>query len=126
MTTNRKLTPILAADVDGYSRLMQEDEAGTLAALKQRRKEIFEPTVARHHGRVVKLMGDGLLVEFASVVAAVQCAIELQQAIRAANAPNDLNSAYDKSILFRIGVNLGDVLVEGSDLYGDGVNVAAR
>ena len=126
MTANRKLAAILAADVVGYSRLMQADEAGTLAMLKQRRKEILEPTVARHRGRVVKLMGDGVLVEFASAVAAVQCAVELQHAMIAANAANDPNGNNDKSILLRIGVNLGDVVVEGSDLYGDGVNVAAR
>jgi TolB-like protein/class 3 adenylate cyclase/Tfp pilus assembly protein PilF len=126
MTTNRKLAAILAADVVGYSRLMQEDEAGTLAALKQRRKEILQPTVAQHRGRIIKVMGDGVLVEFASAVAAVQCAIELQQAMSAANSPNDANDQNRKTILLRIGVNLGDVIVEGSDLYGDGVNVAAR
>src|SRR6185436_6714371 len=126
MTTNRKLAAILAADVVGYSRLMQEDEAGTLAALKHRRKEILEPTVARHRGRVVKLMGDGVLVEFASAVAAVQCAIDLQQAMSVANYSNGANDQNRKTILLRVGVNLGDVIVEGSDLYGDGVNVAAR
>jgi len=105
---------------------MQEDEAGTLAALKQRRKEIFEPTLARHRGRVVKLMGDGVLVEFGSAVAAVQCAVELQQAMSAAGSSNDGNDQKRKTILLRIGVNLGDVIVEGSDLYGDGVNIAAR
>jgi adenylate cyclase len=96
MTENRKLAAILAADVVGYSRLMQEDEAGTLAALKQRRKKILEPTVARHRGRVVKIMGDGVLVEFASAVVAVQCAIELQQAMSAANSRNDANDANDQ------------------------------
>jgi len=126
MTENRRLAAILAADVVGYSRLMQEDEAGTLAALKQRRKEIFEPTLARHRGRVVKLMGDGVLVEFGSAVAAVQCAVELQQAMSAAGSSNDGNDQKRKTILLRIGVNLGDVIVEGSDLYGDGVNIAAR
>ena len=129
MTPNRKLAAILAADVVGYSRLMQEDEAGTLAALKQRRKEILEPIVAQHRGRIIKAMGDGVLIEFASAVAAVQCAVELQQAMNAANYSNGANDANDKNrktILLRIGVNLGDVVVEGSDLYGDGVNVAAR
>ena len=126
MTSNRKLAAILAADVVGYSRLMQADEAGTLALLKQRRKEILEPLVAKHRGRLVKVMGDGVLIEFASAVAAVQCAVELQQAMSAANAANDPNGNNDKNVLLRIGVNLGDVLVEGSDLYGDGVNVAAR
>jgi TolB-like protein len=106
--------------------MMQADEAGTLAALKQRRKEILEPLVAKHRGRLIKVMGDGVLIEFASAVAAVQCAVELQQAIAAANAANDPNDNNDKKVLLRIGVNLGDVLVEGSDLYGDGVNVAAR
>src|SRR5687767_7785921 len=122
MTPHRKLAAIFAADVVGYSRLMQTDEAGTLAALKQRRKKVLDPLVAKHRGRVVKLMGDGVLIEFASAVAAVQCAVELQQAMGGANA--DLPS--EKAIVLRIGVNLGDVLVEGSDLYGDGVNVAAR
>jgi adenylate cyclase len=126
MTVNRRLAAILAADVVGYSRLMQEDEAGTLAALKRRRKEILEPTVARHRGRIVKLMGDGILIEFASAVAAVQCAIELQRGMSAANSSNDANDQDFKTILLRIGMNLGDVIVEGSDLYGDGVNVAAR
>jgi adenylate cyclase len=106
--------------------MMQADEAGTLAALKQRRKEIIEPLVAKHRGRLINVMGDGMLIEFASAVAAVQCAVELQQAMSAANSTNDPNGNNDKSLLLRIGVNLGDVLVEGSDLYGDGVNVAAR
>src|SRR5262249_54329883 len=118
----RRLAAILAADVVGYSRLMQRDEAGTLAALKARRKEILQPVVTRHHGRVVKLMGDGVLVDFASAVNAVECAVELQDAMRAANA--DL--PQDRRIVWRVGLNLGDVLVEGGDLYGDGVNVAAR
>jgi class 3 adenylate cyclase len=113
MTENRRLAAILAADVVGYSRLMQEDEAGTLAALKQRRREIFEPTLARHRGRVVKLMGDGVLVEFGSAVAAVQCAVELQQAMSAAGSSNDANDQKRKTILLRIGVNLGDVICRG-------------
>jgi adenylate cyclase len=118
----RRLAAILAADVVGYSRLMQRDEAGTLAALQARLKEILQPVVARHHGRVVKLMGDGVLVDFGSAVNAVECAVELQVAMTAANA--DLPP--DRQIVFRVGLNLGDVLVEGGDLYGDGVNVAAR
>ena len=118
----RRLAAILAADVVGYSRLMQGDEAGTLAALTARRRDILQPVVARHHGRVVKLMGDGVLVDFASAVNAVECAVELQGAMHAANA--DL--APDQRIVWRIGLNLGDVLVDGDDLYGDGVNVAAR
>jgi TolB-like protein/class 3 adenylate cyclase/Tfp pilus assembly protein PilF len=118
----RRLAAILAADVVGYSRLMQADEAGTLAALKARRSEILQPLVAKHHGRIVKLMGDGVLVEFASVVNAVTCAVELQGAMEIAN--RELPEA--ERIILRVGVNLGDVVVEGSDLYGDGVNIAAR
>src|SRR5215510_2353885 len=118
----RRLAAILAADVVGYSRLMGEDEAGTLAALKSRRKEVLEPLVARHRGRIFKIAGDGVLVEFASAVHAVQCAIDLQQGMAAANR----GLQEDRRIVLRIGVNLGDVIVEGSDLYGDGVNLAAR
>jgi len=118
----RRLAAILAADVVGYSRLMQRDEAGTLAALKTRRTEVLQPLVAWHRGRIVKLMGDGVLIEFASAVDAVECAVRLQEAMDAANA----RLPEDRRILLRIGINLGDVMVEGSDLYGDGVNIAAR
>jgi TolB-like protein/predicted Zn-dependent protease len=118
----RRLAAILAADVVGYSRLMEQDEAGVLTALKSRRKEVLEPLVARHRGRVFKIAGDGVLVEFASAVHAVQCAIDLQRGMNAAN--NELPA--HRCIVLRIGVNLGDVIVEGSDLYGDGVNIAAR
>jgi len=118
----RRLAAILAADVVGYSRLMEQDEASTLAALRDRRKSILMPLVALHKGRVVKLMGDGVLVEFTSAVKAVQCAVELQQ--RMAEANTGLED--DRAIVLRIGVNLGDVAVEGEDLYGDGVNIAAR
>src|SRR6516162_9487399 len=118
----RRLATILAADVVGYARLIEADEAGTLAALKGRRTEILQPLVGKHHGRVVKLMGDGTLVEFASAVNAVQCATELQDAMAAANA----DVPEDSRILLRVGINLGDVIVEGGDLYGDGVNIAAR
>ena len=118
----RRLAAILAADVVGYSRLMQLDEAGTLAALKTRRADVLKPAVAKHRGRIVKFMGDGVLVEFASAVDAVECAVQLQQGMESANA--DLPE--DRRIRLRIGVNLGDVIVEGSDLYGDGVNIAAR
>jgi TolB-like protein/class 3 adenylate cyclase len=118
----RRLAAILAADVVGFSRLMGVDEEGTLAALKARRRDILQPMVAKHHGRVVKIMGDGVLVEFASAVSGVQCAIDLQQAMAAAN--RDLPD--DRHIVLRVGVNLGDVMVEGSDLYGEGVNIAAR
>src|SRR5437870_7438550 len=122
MDSERRLTTILAADVVGYSRLMGEDETGTLAALMRRRREVMEPQVARHGGRIFKLMGDGVLVEFQSVVSAVQCAVDIQKAMSAANATLPEN----KQIVLRIGVNLGDVIVQGSDLYGDGVNLAAR
>src|SRR5579862_6998846 len=120
--SQRRLTTIFAADVVGYSRLMGEDEAGTLAALKQRRREVLAPLVNQHGGRIFKLMGDGVLVEFASVVNAVQCAVEVQKGMAAANAA----LPAEKQVLLRIGINLGDVIVEGSDLYGDGVNLAAR
>jgi TolB-like protein len=120
--TQRRLAAILAADVVGYSRLMEADEAGTLAALKSRRKNVLDPLLARHRGRIVKTTGDGVLVEFASAVNAVQCAIELQKEMTAANG----GVPDDRQIWLRIGVNLGDVVVEGSDLFGDGVIVAAR
>ncbi|MFI4987077.1 MAG: adenylate/guanylate cyclase domain-containing protein [Alphaproteobacteria bacterium] len=106
----------------GYSRLMERDEAGTLAALKARRKDILRPTIAKYHGRIVKVMGDGVLVEFGSAVNAVACAVELQAAMEDANA----GMAEDRRVVLRIGINLGDVMVEGSDLYGHGVNIAAR
>src|ERR1041384_3036111 len=122
MNSERRLTTILAADVVGYSRMMGEDEAGTLAALKHRRREVLTPLVTQHGGRIFKLMGDGVLVEFPSVVNAVQCAVHVQKGMAAANAVLPAN----KQVLLRIGVNLGDVIVEGSDLYGDGVNLAAR
>ncbi len=118
----RRLAAILAADVVGYSRLMEADDAGTLAALQARRREILQPLVAKHRGRIVKVMGDGVLVEFASAVNAVQCAIELQGAMEAANA----GVLEDRRVVLRVGVNLGDVMAEGADLYGDGVNIAAR
>ncbi|WP_292623249.1 adenylate/guanylate cyclase domain-containing protein [Mesorhizobium sp.] len=118
----RRLAAILAADVVGYSRLMERDEAGTFVAIKSRRKDILQPLLAKHNGRIVKLMGDGVLVEFASAVNAVQCAVELQNAMAAANA----DVPQDSRIVLRVGINLGDVMVEGSDLYGDGVNIAAR
>ncbi len=118
----RRLAAILAADVVGYSRLMEADEAGTLAALKAHRAEVFDPMVAAHNGRIVKLMGDGTLVEFASVVDAVQCAVEVQGEM----AERDAGVSQDRRIKLRIGINLGDVIPEGDDIYGDGVNVAAR
>ena len=118
----RRLAAILVTDVVGYSRLMGEDEAGTLERLKAYRKELIDPKIAEHHGRVVKLMGDGALVEFASVVDAVQCAIDIQQSMSERNA----EIPAEKRIEFRMGINLGDVMVEGEDIYGDGVNIAAR
>ena len=118
----RRLVAILAADVAGYSRLMERDEAGTLEALKSRRRNILAPLLTEHHGRIVKLMGDGVLVEFGSAVIAVQCAVDLQRRMDEANA----GLAEDRRILLRIGINLGDVIVEGGDLYGEGVNIAAR
>ena len=118
----RRLAAILAADVVGYSRLMEADEAGTLAALRAHRKELIDPKIAEHGGRTVKLMGDGALVEFASVVDAVECAVAIQRAIAELNA----GIPEDRQIVFRIGINVGDIIIEGEDIYGDGVNVAAR
>ena len=112
----RKLAAILAADVVGYSSLMAQDEAGTMVALKAHRADVFDPVVAGHGGRIVKLMGDGALVEFSSPVKAVQAAVAIQLALKDAASP----------IRLRIGINLGDVIIEGDDLYGDGVNIAAR
>ena len=118
----RRLTAILAADVVGYSRLMGANEAGTLAALKALQTDFIDGKIAEHHGRIVKQTGDGMLVEFPSVVNAVACATEVQRGMRDRNA----DAPGDRRIQFRIGVNLGDVIVEGEDIFGDGVNVAAR
>src|SRR5687767_11875908 len=118
----RRLAAVLAADVVGYSRLMEQDEPDTLARLKTWRKEILEPLVTQHQGRIFKFTGDGVLVEFGSAVNAVQCAINLQHGMAAANA----RIAEARHMVLRIGVNLGDVMVEDDDLYGDGVNIAAR
>src|SRR5262249_17519023 len=117
-----KLAAIFAADAVGYARMMGRDESGTLACLREHRRERLEPTVARFGGRVVKLMGDGAIVEFSSAVDALSAAIEFQQAIADVNR----NRSDTEPIVFRIGLHLGDVIVEGDDLYGDGVNVAAR
>jgi adenylate cyclase len=122
MSQTRRLAAILAADVAGYSRLMGADEEGTLERLKALRRELVDPKIAEHHGRIVKTTGDGMLVEFASVVDAVRCAVEVQQAMPERNT----GIAADSRIELRIGINLGDVIVEGDDLYGDGVNIAAR
>jgi TolB-like protein/class 3 adenylate cyclase/cytochrome c-type biogenesis protein CcmH/NrfG len=118
----RRLTTILAADVVGYSRLMVADEAGTYARLKAHRKELIEPKTTEYHGRVVKLMGDGTLMEFGSVVDAVTFAVDVQRAMALRNT----DVPEDQRITYRIGINIGDIIVEGDDIYGDGVNVAAR
>jgi adenylate cyclase len=120
--TARRLAAILAADVVGYSRLMGADEEGTLAALKSHRQELIDPLIAQHQGRIVKTTGDGLLIEFASIVDAVRCAVVMQQGIK------DRNTHINESrrIRLRIGINVGDVIVDDGDIFGDGVNVAAR
>jgi adenylate cyclase len=118
----RKLAAILAADVVGYSRLMAVNEADTFDRLRAHRKELFEPEIAKHHGRIFKLMGDGLLAEFGSVVDAVECAVSMQRGM----AERNQNLAPDQRIEMRIGINLGDVIVEGEDRHGEGVNIAAR
>jgi adenylate cyclase len=122
VSQTRRLAAILAADVAGYSRLMGADEEGTLERLKSLRGELVDPKIVEHHGRIVKTTGDGLLVEFASVVDAVRCAVAVQQAMPGRNT----SVPADNRIELRIGINLGDVIVEGDDLYGDGVNIAAR
>ncbi len=117
----RRLAAILAADVAGYSRLTGADEEGTLAALKELRRELADPKIKEHRSRIVKTTG-GLLVEFASVVDAVRCAVEVQQEM----AERDVGVPEERRIQFRIGINLGDIIKDGRDIYGDGVNVAAR
>jgi adenylate cyclase len=119
---NRKLAAVLAADVVGYSRLMAADEVGTLAALKRHREVVFDPAIVAHNGRIVKLIGDGTLAEFGSVVDAVNCALAVQRS--GASMPDE--KAPMPAIVLRIGINLGDVIIESDDIYGDGVNVAAR
>jgi len=118
----RRLAAVLAADMVGYSRLMEADETGTLARLKTHRIELIDPAIAKNHGRIIKTTGDGMLVEFHSVADAVQCAAEVQRRI----ARRNTDVAPARWIEFRIGINLGDVIVEGNDIFGDGVNVAAR
>jgi adenylate cyclase len=122
MTQTRRLAAILAADVAGYSRLMGTDEEGTLNRLRAIRAEVVDPSITLYRGRIVKTTGDGLLVEFVSVVDAVRCATEIQTAIAKGNA----EIAVEKRIEFRMGINMGDVVVEDGDIFGDGVNVAAR
>src|SRR4029077_10099841 len=121
-TFQRRLAAILAADVVGYSRLMQADEVGTLEALKAHRRALVDRTIAGHRGRIVKTTGDGALVEFASVVDAVGCAVVIHRGMVSRNA----SVAEDKRIVFRIGINVGDIIIDGGDIFGDGVNVAAR
>src|SRR5215210_5307422 len=116
MSTTRRLAAILAADVAGYSRLMAADEVGTLEALKAVRREVVDPAIAEHNGRIVKTTGDGMLVEFASAVDAVTCAMAVQENM----------AARGGNLAFRIGINVGDIIIDGDDIFGDGVNVAAR
>jgi class 3 adenylate cyclase len=118
----RRLAAILAADAVGYSRMMREDEAAALALLQKHRAEVIDPGTTKHRGRIVKLMGDGLLAEFSSAVESVDCAAELQRAMAARNAGTQGN----RQMAFRIGVHVGDIIIEGDDIYGDGVNIAAR
>src|SRR3981189_3437973 len=118
----RRLAGLLWAGFVGYSRLMGVDEMGTLTALKSHRRELVNPGIAEHHGRIVKTTGDGMLVEFASVVDAVACAVNIQRAMVQRNA----GIAADKQIVFRIGINVGDIIIDGDDIFGDGVNIAAR
>jgi class 3 adenylate cyclase/pimeloyl-ACP methyl ester carboxylesterase len=118
----RRLAAILAADVVGYSRLMGTDEIGTITSLKSHRRELVDSGIAEHHGRIVKTTGDGMLVEFASVVDAVSCAVHIQRSMVRRNVA----VPADKRIIFRIGINVGDIIIDGDDIYGDGVNIAAR
>ncbi len=118
----RRLAAIFAIDMVGYSRLMEVDEEDTIARQKAHRAELIDPTIAEHRGRIVKLMGDGALVEFASVVDAVKCAV----AVQAGMAGRETDVPEDRRIRYRIGVNTGDIVIDGDDILGDGVNVAAR
>ncbi len=118
----RRLAAILAADVVGYSRLMGADEMGTLTSLKSHRRELIDSGIAEHHGRIVKTTGDGMLVEFASVVDAVACAVKIQRSMVRRNAA----IPAERQIGLRIGINVGDIIIDGDDIFGDGVNIAAR
>jgi adenylate cyclase len=122
MPAVRRLAAIFVADVAGYSRLMGADEEGTHERLRAHRRELVDSKIREHSGRIVKTTGDGMLVEFSSVVDAVRCAVEVQRAMVDRNA----DVPEDKRITFRIGLNLGDVIIDGDDIYGDGVNIAAR
>ncbi|WP_409188867.1 adenylate/guanylate cyclase domain-containing protein [Bradyrhizobium sp. RDM4] len=119
---DRRLAAILAADVAGYSRLMGEDEEGTLARLKSCRHGLIDPKIAEHRGRIVKTTGDGMLVEFGSAVDAVRCAVEIQRAM----ASGFVDMPAEKHIQFRIGIHVGDIIIDSDDIFGDGVNIAAR
>ncbi|HRK65640.1 MAG TPA: adenylate/guanylate cyclase domain-containing protein, partial [Terricaulis sp.] len=112
----------MSADIVGYSALMERDETGTLTRLKESRKSLFDPRVAAQGGRIFKVMGDGVLIEFPSAASAVTCAIEIQDAMEAA----ERHRPEDERLRYRVGINLGDVIIDGDDIYGDGVNVAAR
>src|SRR6516162_2555960 len=122
MASTRRLAAILAADVVGYSRLMGADEEGTLERLKAHRRQLIDPKIAERHGRIVKTSGDGLLAEFPSVVDAVRCAAEVQRGM----LDREPELSDERRIRLRIGINLGDVIADGDDIFGDGVNVAAR
>jgi adenylate cyclase len=119
---DRRLAAILAADIAGYSRLMSVDEEGTLRQLKAHRKELIDPKITEHRGRVVKTTGDGMLVEFVSVVDAVRCAVDIQRSMIDRNA----KVPAENRVQFRVGINVGDIISDDNDIYGDGVNVAAR
>ena len=119
---HRRLAAIVSVDVVEYSRLMGQDDSGTLAALKAHRRELIDPKIAEHDGRIVKTTGDGLLLEFPSVVDAVRCAVDVQRGM----AERNDGIAPDQRLLFRIGINVGDIIIDGDDIFGDGVNVAAR
>src|SRR5262249_22994812 len=118
----RRLTAIFAGDVAGYSRLMGIDEEGTLARLNAHRREFLDPKISEHRGRIVKRTGDGILIEFASAVDAVRCAVEIQRGMAERNAP----VPQEKRIEFRIGIHVGDIIIEDGDIFGDGVNIASR
>ena len=122
MTSERRLAAIMAGDMSGYSRLMEADEDGVIARQKSHRRELIDPTIERHRGRIIKTTGDGLLVEFASAQDSVNCAIEIQQGMAAREA----DIAEDSRIRYRIGINVGDMVFDSGDVFGDGVNVAAR
>jgi hypothetical protein len=122
MASTRRLAAILAADVAGYSRLMGTDEEGTHKRLRGHLRDLVDPKIKEHRGRIVKNTGDGMLAEFSSVVDAVRCAVEMQRAMADRNA----DTVEDKRVTFRVGINLGDVIAEEDDIYGDGANVAAR